>query len=313
MELASVSRQLCHGIGFSQHEQAPMLRLRTGENWKTEYLELNRSLSLVVGDLKFCLGYITMNRDGSRNVLPCPKTKALRTGTQCESCRRLDHSKFMHHFHKTGEAPEGMRKYLEQPHFLYIASFAHGATKVGTTSTQSEWARLAQQGAVIARYIARANDGTAIRVLEDLVTEHVGLSQQVRQKSKIKGLVGWELDYQQLDAINGQAANQARDFLAAQRGLETYGVQLRDELWEQPGFARPVIDAWSTRALHAWSSPVPGARHKLRIRGVLGQSIMADSGDGTTLRLLDAAELKTRQVDLAEERGEFREEQSALF
>ncbi|WP_347037670.1 hypothetical protein AAHB37_13160 [Glutamicibacter halophytocola] len=101
--------------------------------------------------------------------------------------------------------------------------------------------------------------------------------------------------------------------MAAQRGLETYGVQPRDELWEQPGFARPVIDAWSTRALHAWSSPVPGARHKLRIRGVLGQSIMADSGDGTTLRLLDAAELKTRQVDLAEERGEFREEQSALF
>ncbi|WP_334123927.1 DUF2797 domain-containing protein [Glutamicibacter sp.] len=313
MDLASVSRQLCHGISFSQHEPAPMLRLRTGENWNTEYLELNRSLNLEVGDLKFCLGYITMNRDGSRNVLPCPKNKALRTGTQCESCRRLDHSKFMHHFHKTGEAPEGMRKYLEQPHFLYIASFAHGATKVGTTSTQSQWTRLAQQGAVIARYIARANDGTAIRVLEDLVTEHVGLSQQVRQKSKIKGLVGWELDYQQLDVTNEQAANQARDFLATQRGLENYGVQLLDQLWEQPSFARPVIDAWNTRSLHAWSSTVAGSRHKLRIRGVLGQSVMADSGEGTTLRLLDAAELKTREVELSEERGEFQEEQSALF
>lgn len=313
MELASASRQLCHGISFSEHEIAPMLRLREGENWQTEYLELQRSVSLAVGETKFCLGYITMNKDGSRNTLPCPKTRALRTGTQCETCRRLDHSKFMHHFHKTGEAPEGMRKYLEQPHFLYIASFAHGVTKVGTTSTQSKWTRLAQQGAVIARYIARAADGTAIRVLEDLVTEHVALTQQVRQKSKIKGLVSWELDYEQLDAINQQAAERTRDFLGAQRGLETYGVELRDELWEQPAFARPVVDAWNARSLHAWSTPLPGSTAELRIRGVLGQSLMADSGEGTTLRLLDAAELKTRELRLAAQHGDFHEEQSALF
>lgn len=191
MEFASATRQLCHGISFAEHEPAPMLRLRSGETWGTEYLEAGRSLALEIGELKFCLGYITMKADGSRNTLPCPKNQALRTGTQCESCRRLDQSKFMHHFHKTGEAPEGLRKYLEQPHFLYIASFAHGATKVGTTSTSSKWTRLAQQGAVIARYVARANDGAAIRVLEDLVTEHVGLSQQVRQKSKVKGLASW--------------------------------------------------------------------------------------------------------------------------
>ncbi|MGV2853355.1 DUF2797 domain-containing protein [Glutamicibacter sp. AGC13] len=313
MEFASATRQLCHGISFAEHEPAPMLRLRAGDTWSTEYLEANRSLSLRIGELKFCLGYITMNSDGSRNTLPCPKNKALRTGTQCERCRRLDHSKFMHHFHKTGEAPEGMRKYLEQPHFLYVASFAHGATKVGTTSTQSKWTRLAQQGAVIARYIARAADGAAIRVLEDLVTEHVGLSQQVRQKSKIKGLASWELDYAQLDQINSEAASRARSFLGAQRGLETYGVQLRDELWEQPAFARPVVDAWDTHALHAWNTALGGNTVNLRIRGVLGQSILADSGEGTTVRLLDAAELKTREVAIVENCADFREEQSALF
>ncbi|WP_246857056.1 DUF2797 domain-containing protein [Glutamicibacter sp. ZJUTW] len=313
MEFASATRQLCHGISFAEHEPAPMLRLRSGETWGTEYLEAGRSLALEIGELKFCLGYITMKADGSRNTLPCPKNQALRTGTQCESCRRLDQSKFMHHFHKTGEAPEGLRKYLEQPHFLYIASFAHGATKVGTTSTSSKWTRLAQQGAVIARYVARANDGAAIRVLEDLVTEHVGLSQQVRQKSKVKGLASWELDYAQLDQINADAAGRARDFLGAQRGLEAYGVQLRDELWEQPAFARPVIGAWDAHALHAWTTALPGSTVNLRIRGVLGQSILVDSGDGTTLRVLDAAELKTREVAVVEQRGDFKEEQSALF
>jgi hypothetical protein len=51
----------------------------------------------------------------------------------------------------------------------------------------------------------------------------------------------------------------------------------------------------------------------LRVRGVLGQSILADSGEGTTLRLLDAAELKTREVHVEVQRGEFFEEQSPLF
>src|SRR5699024_7340149 len=224
--------------------------LRQAANWRTEYLEPNRVLSLEIGDLKFCLGYVTMNKDGSRNTLPCPKTKALRTGTQCDRCRRMDQTKFMHHFHKTGEAPEGLRKYLEQPHFLYIASFAHGVTKVGTTSTQSKWSRLAQQGAVIARYIAGAADGAAIRVLEDLITEHVGLGQQVRQKSKVKGLTSWELNLASLDEINDAAAAEARNFLSAQRGLETYGIELRDEQWEQPEYAQRVVEAWDAHSLH---------------------------------------------------------------
>lgn len=313
MDFPSESRQLCHGLSFSQHEPTPVLRFRATTRWINEPMRVNRSIRLDVSELKFCLGYITMNEDGSRNTLPCPKNKPVRTGTQCESCGRMDQSKFMHHFHKTGEAPAGMRKYLEQPHFLYVASFAHGAIKVGTTSTQSKWSRLAQQGAVIATYIARTNDGVAIRVLEDLVTEHVGLRQQVRQKSKIAGLTSWELDYAGLQMRTAAAAKQARDFLAAQRGLETYGVQLLDEVWEQPDFARPVVEAWNSHSVHPWESSIPDSVLNIRIRGVLGQALLVDSGDGTTVRLLDVAQLKSREVTLGEQRGDFREEQSALF
>lgn len=313
MEFAHETRQLCHGISFSEHEPDPMLRLRRAEHWHTEYLAPGRQLSLAIGELKHCLGHVRMNPDGSRQNLPCPKSKALRTGTQCESCRRRDQTKFMHHFHKTGEAPEGLRKYLEQPHFLYIAGFANGATKVGTASTQSKFSRLAQQGAVSARYIARAADGAAIRVLEDLLTEHVGLSQQVRQKAKARGLSSWELDYAGLEELTAAAAQRARDFLSAQRGLAGYGIELRDEPWVQPAFARPVIEAWDARRLHAWNAPLPGSTVNLRIRGVLGQSILADSGDGSTLRLLDAAELKTREVVIADRPAELFEEHPALF
>ncbi|WPR63710.1 DUF2797 domain-containing protein [Glutamicibacter protophormiae] len=313
MEFPSESRQLCHGISFSHYEPAPSLSLRRGSQWSHESLSVNRTLRLQVSDLKFCLGYITMNPDGSRNNFPCPKNKAVRTGSQCDRCRRLDHSKFMHHFHTTGEAPAGMRKYLEQPHFLYVASFAHGATKVGTTSTQSKWSRLAQQGAVVARYIAGAADGAAVRVLEDLITEHVGLGQQVRQKSKVKGLTSWELNLASLDEINDAAAAEARNFLSAQRGLETYGIELRDEQWEQPEYAQRVVEAWDAHSLHPWDQEIADNQFNIRVRGVLGQTIMVDSGPATTLRLIDAAELKTHELDVADERGDFHEEQSALF
>ncbi|MGP9608514.1 DUF2797 domain-containing protein [Glutamicibacter sp. AOP33-2CA-4] len=313
MILERENRQLCHGISFSQNEPDPMLRLRRGDDWINEPLRENRSITLSVGETKFCLGYVSMRADGSRSLHPCPKLKGLKTGTQCDGCRRLDQSKFMHQFHKTGEAPEGLRKYLEQPHFLYVASFAQGATKVGTTSVQSKWTRLAQQGAVAARYVARAADGAAIRVLEDLVTEHVGLKQQIRQKSKVKGLTSWEMDAASLDAANASAARRTQSFLESQGELSTYGVELLDQRWEQPAFAREVIRAWDAKSLHPWAGAVPGSELNLRIRGVLGQTILVDSGAETTLRLLDAAELKTRVVSVKEQRGEFFEEQSPLF
>lgn len=313
MILERENRQLCHGISFSQNEPEPMLRLRRGDQWINEPLRENRSILLRVGETKFCLGYVTMRADGSRSLYPCPKLKGLNTGTQCDGCRRLDQSKFMHQFHKTGEAPEGLRKYLEQPHFLYVASFADGTIKVGTTSTQSKWVRLAQQGAVCARYVARASDGAAIRILEDLVTEHVGLRQQVRQKAKIKGLTSWTLDLQALDEANATAASKAQGFLESQGNLATYGVELLSERWQHPDYARAVIQAWDSKSVHPWTAPVPGAEISLRIKGVLGQSMLVDSGAGSTLRLLDAAELKTRIVTLQDQRGELFEAQSALF
>lgn len=313
MELARESLVLCHGISFSLGEPAPFLRLRQAEQWINEPLTQGRTLSIEIGELKWCLGYVTMSNEGQRSHHICPRSKALNTGTQCAACRRLDQTKFMHHFHKTGEAPEGLRRYLEQPHFLYVASFANGTTKVGTTSTQSKWTRLVTQGAVSARYIARAADGAAIRILEDLVTEHCGLRQQIRQKAKIQGLSSWEHDLSSLEALNATEADKARGFLAAQRGLEGYGISLLDEPWQHPSYSSTVIQAWDERRLHAWTGPLLGQRISMQIHGVLGQSLLVDTGPQSNLMLLDAAEIKTRSLgvgaaNFAEQGG-----QSSLF
>lgn len=313
MELARESLALCHGVGFSPGAPAPVLRLRQGEQWSEEPLAPGRALSLEVGELKWCLGYVSMSGDGRSSHHTCPRTKALNSGTQCAACRRLDQTKFMHQFHKTGQAPEGLRRYLEQPHFLYVASFANGTTKVGTTSTQSKWTRLASQGAVCARYIARAADGAAIRILEDLVTEHCGLRQQVRQKAKIQGLSSWEHNLNSLQALNAEEAGRARGFLGAQRGLEGYGISLLDEPWHQPGYAQAVVQAWDERRVHGWTGTLPGSTVSVHLHGVLGQSLLVDTGEGSNLVLLDAADLKNRSVLVGSASFQHQGGQASLF
>ncbi|MHC6177352.1 DUF2797 domain-containing protein [Glutamicibacter sp. X7] len=291
-------KQLCHGIVFSTSEPEPSLRLQRDLGARFEPLGLGRTLSMDVSADKWCLGYVRMDSDGSRRSFVCPQGQRLRTGTQCSGCRRRDETKFMHHFHTTGEAPEGLRRYLMQPHFLYVASFAHGVTKVGTTSTSSKFTRLASQGAVVARYVASAPDGAAIRVIEDLVTEQLRITQQVRQKSKIQGLARWDFDEPSLRELNDAAAQRVHELLSQQRSLETYGVDLLDEPFVQPSYARTVIDAWTERRIHPWAAEVPGAHLELRVRGVLGQGILADAGEGSEARILDAAELKTRALQV---------------
>ena len=304
---------LCHGISFTPHEEAPMLRLRQGEEWINEPLRLHRAFSLRVGELKWCLGHVTLSAHGQRVHHRCPDLRPVKHGTQCPRCQRADQTRFMHQFHKTGQAPEGLRRYLEQPHFLYIASFADGSTKVGTTSTQSKWSRLATQGAVAARYIARASDGAAVRVLEDLLTEHRGLRQQVRQKAKVQGLSAWTHNTESLLDLTAAAAQGARDFLAAQHGLENYGITLLDEPWRQPPYARSVLAAWDERLIHPWDGALAGSTVSVRIRGILGQVLLVDRGPDSDLALLDAAQLKTRDLRLGAARFAEQGGQSALF
>lgn len=299
MALERDSLRLCHGISFSRHDPAPVLRLRKGTEWINEPLELGRTMALEVGVQRWCLGHVLMDSDGTRRHNVCTHSRVIASGTQCATCRRLDQTKFMHHFHKTGQAPEGLRRYLEQPHLLYIASFADGTTKVGTASEQSKWSRLATQGAVIARYVAHAPDGAAVRVLEDLVTEQCGIRQQVRQKAKIRGLESWDHNLASLEELNRAAARAVHRMLESQRGLDRYGITLLDELWRQPTYARQVVNAWDARSIHRKDPAIPGGEGiSLRIHGVLGQTLMIDTGEHTELVLLDLAELKTRALVL---------------
>ena len=85
-------------------------------------------------------------------------------------------------------SPPALTAYLGQPHLLYIATFAHAASKVGTAAAPRRRTRLDEQGPMFATYLTEAPDGRAVRHLEDTLSRELGLAQAVRGTAKTAAL-----------------------------------------------------------------------------------------------------------------------------
>ncbi len=180
-----------------------------------------------------CVGSFAVHGPTVSVHSPCPESAAAERGYQCGPCFSRDDFRFMHDFHRSGVAPAGLRSYLSQPHWLYIATFADGATKVGTTSQRSKWGRLAEQGAVLAQYVALADDGRVVRQLEDLVTASLGLTQQIRSAAKAAALLQ-PLPASELAAVSDDHGDAVRELL---QDVGLAGFRIADEHWERPALA----------------------------------------------------------------------------
>ena len=218
----------------------------------------------------------------------------------------LDHSRLIHDFHRGGRVPEGLRTYLMQEHWLYVATFAGGASKVGTASQLRKWNRLAEQGAVVARYVARAEDGRIVRLLEDLVTRDAGLPQQVRAAAKAAALVAPAAAVE-LDALNGRLAGKARTLLAGAGGD---GFEVLNERWERPKLSAA---ACAPAARHAYPHDLGAGRHGFRIESLSGSVALA-ALDGSELEfVVNLGQLKARTIDLGDYGSAVPAVQEALF
>jgi len=96
----------------------------------------------------------------------------------------------LHHAHTredVGLDPD-MAAHLRQPNLLYLAAFRDGSVKVGTSTERRVNTRLTEQGAWMARVVAWVSDGVTVRLLEDWITEKLGLPQSVSIGRKLEGL-----------------------------------------------------------------------------------------------------------------------------
>ncbi len=255
---------------------------------------------------KSCLGHHKVHGPADRDHILCPDRAAATRGSQCERCFVVDDSRLIHDFHRGGRVPPGLRAYLMQPHWLYVATFANGASKVGTASHLRKWNRLAEQGAVVARYIARADDGRVVRVLEDLVTRDAGLPQQVRSAAKAAALVAPAAAVE-LDALNGRLAAEARTLLTG-AGLEDFEVV--DERWVRPELS---ARACAPAARHAYPHDLAAGSHGFRIDSLSG-SIALAALDGSGLEfVVNLGQLKARVIELGDHGSDVPAVQESLF
>jgi len=218
----------------------------------------------------------------------------------------LDDSRLIHDFHRGGRVPPGLRAYLMQPHWLYVATFANGASKVGTASHLRKWNRLAEQGAVVARYVARAEDGRVVRLLEDMITREAGLPQQVRAAAKAAALLAPAAAVD-LDALNGRLAGEVRTLLAGAGGE---GFAVVDERWVRPQLS---AKACAPAARHAYPHDLGAGTHGFRIDSLSG-SIALAALDGSGLDfVVNLGQLKARVIELGDHGSDVPAVQESLF
>lgn len=325
------TRYLVHGVFWDgapaqtvRHDGgSPVLRLQSPSgNVREVSLKPGARLGFAVADHgRFCLGHHKVHSASSRDHILCPASARAVKGKQCERCFVLDDSRLIHDFHRGGRVPDGLRTYLLQDHWLYVATFAGGASKVGTASHLRKWNRLAEQGAVVARYVARAADGRVVRILEDMVTREAGLAQQVRSAAKAEALAG-PLPAATLDGINERHAAAVRTMLGqaavdgsspegySPEGFSPEDFSIVDELWVRPAQAAGLC---APTARHTYPHPLEQGKHGFGINALSGTNALASLAGTDAAFVVNLARLVARTIVLGDFASEAPAVQESLF
>lgn len=307
---------LVHGVlwdgpasaGSGHDGGTPALRLQSLDGAFTQ-LPLHPGARLgfrVENTGRSCLGHIRVHSSTRRDHVLCAARTSAAKGKQCERCFMLDEARLMHDFHRGGRVTPGLRDYLMQEHWLYVATFAGGATKVGTASGPRKWNRLAEQGAAVARYVAHAADGRVVRILEDLVTTNAGLTQQVRSAAKAEALLR-PSPPDELDAINARASGEARGLLAR---TAVEGFEAVDERWERPAQAGPLFEF---AARHAYPHPLDRGQHGFEIAALSGPNALVRLEGTDAAFVVNLGQLAARTIVPGDYASEVPAVQESLF
>lgn len=303
-------RYLCTGVSWD--DDGPYLALSSPQG-VTERQRLDAGTILAYrvlpgdgGTLRYCLGSVKVQDRHTRIHEPCPGHAPAERGFHCGPCFARDDWRQVHNSHRSGIASPGLKLYLAQPHWLYVATFADGATKVGTAADGHKRLRLTEQGAVAGRYVARAGDGRVVRVLEDLVTAETGLVQAVRSGAKTAALAR-PLAPEVLDGINSDHAAAVRHLL---RSSGAEGFTVAEETWRRPAQFQTVLRA-------AAPAPYPldpgSGEHGLVIEAMLGAAALVRVDGADTPFLANLARLKGRRLQAGPYRTLLPALQAALF
>ncbi len=256
-----MTRQAILGLRWRDDEVA--LRVRSADSPASSFEPLiGRTLEFRVATEKptWCLG-----RSGS-GVYDCAN-RPTSVNRKCTPCSVADaaHASLLHHSHRRDGEPVldgSVADHLAQPNVLYVAAFRDGSLKIGTSNAERAMTRLAEQGAWSAVLVAEAVNGYLVRIVEDAVTQVLGLPQSVSMVRKLQGFVR-PVD----DAVLRVRLNQAIDRIH-QLIDGTDGIAAIDQPWRFNHH-----DQWD-RVVRYPADLAAGA-HELEILAACGRAVLA--------------------------------------
>lgn len=271
---------LCRGVAWpDRRPELDLVAVDTGADESTPLLHDRLGVRMVAAG-PFCLG-ATRTVDHRIAHVPCPRQARAVSGRQCEECAAQDEFRFAHHVHLGGYVPDALARYLEQPHWVYVATFADATSKVGTASGPRKTSRLDEQGAVRATYVAHTPDGRIARVFEDAITERAGIAQTKRRTTKATALERPTAP-ETLAAEHRDAVEQAGEVLASRSDYA--GVKRVAEPWDPPAAMSGFFADVPTGGWLPYPHDLLGGDHGFHIDAVAGSTVLARLRDNDDVR-----------------------------
>ncbi len=233
--------------------------------------------------------------------------KIVKSGKKCDNCIREDNifaSQF-HSVHKKDRSSISQKilKRMQKENILYIAGFFDGSTKVGTSASNRIQTRLLEQGAIHAVLMAETPDGITVRLLEDLITEELGIGQAVSIGKKIDGL----LKPLMRDALQKELkiiSRKVKDCIA------TSGITDITEITSTWDNEYSAETCWDT--IQKYPISLSSGNHDLKVKSVVGRVAALSHNSGMTLAA-DLNELLGITVESGKIAGDEISVQAQLF
>ena len=216
---------------------------------------------------RYCNGRYVVTRKGEVRRDPCRSRRYAQTREQCVRCAANDDLRNLHQYGQATRIPPQLASYLSQTHWLYVATFPNGSTKVGIAAHVRKTSRLDEQGATLATYVARAADGWIARRLELLLADSLFLPQSVTARSKVLGMVSPQ-SFSRLHDIHNSIVSKVVRFL----NISDLGraCVVREE-WRAPAQS---LAAWSSltrrRPRIPYTEDLDRGKHLFRLHACAG-------------------------------------------
>lgn len=178
-----------------------------------------------------------------------------------------------------------MAEFMNWPNVVYLAAFADGSVKVGTSRRERIETRLLEQGAWLSVIVAEVTDGYQVRRLEDLLSHKFDLSQSVSVRRKQAGLVN-PRPSDLLSADLDRWVERVTPF------VDDFGATTIARRWEHPD--RRELEQ---RRLLAYPADPTVGPHDLGLAGSVGRIGLAQRADAADWFIFDLGVLFGLELD----------------